>query len=40
VNKYSGFKTNLREKFARVKVFVDFFTNKQPKFLGEKVEIE
>jgi len=40
VDKYYGFKTNLREKFARVKVFVDFFTNKQPKFLGEKVSIE
>ena len=40
VDKYYGFKTNLREKFARVKVFVDFFTNKKPKFLGEKIEIE
>ena len=39
VDKYFGFKTNVREKFARVKVFIDFFTNKQPKFLGEKVEI-
>jgi SanA protein len=40
VAKYYGFKTNLREKFARVKVFVDIFTGKQPKFLGEKIEIE
>ena len=39
VEKYYGFKTNLREKLARVKVFVDFFTNKKPKFLGEKIEI-
>ena len=40
VDKYYGFKTNFREKLARVKVFVDFFTNKKPKFLGEKIEIE
>ena len=39
VDKYYGFKTNMREKFARVKAFVDFCTNKQPKFLGEKVDI-
>ncbi len=35
-----GFKTNLREKFARVKVFVDLLFNKQPKFLGKKITIE
>ncbi|MDR3286762.1 MAG: YdcF family protein [Prevotellaceae bacterium] len=40
VDKYFGFKTNVREKFARVKVFIDFLTHKQPKFLGEKIEIE
>jgi len=40
VEKYAGFKTNLREKFARVKVFVDFVTRKTPKFLGEKIEIK
>ncbi|MDR0829350.1 MAG: YdcF family protein [Prevotellaceae bacterium] len=40
VGKYFGLKTNIREKFARVKVFVDFLTKKQPKFLGEKIEIE
>ena len=40
VEKYYGFKTNQREKFARVKVFIDFLTNKQPKFLGEKIEIK
>lgn len=40
VNMYMGFKTQLREKLARVKVFLDLYvTNKQPKFLGEKIEI-
>jgi len=39
VSKYYGFKTNLREKLARVKVFVDLLTNKKPRFLGEKVFI-
>lgn len=39
VSKYNGFKTKLREKFARVKVFLDFLINKQPKFLGEQIEI-
>ena len=40
VDKYFGFKTNMREKLARVKVFIDFLTNKTPKFLGEKIEIK
>ena len=40
VDAYSGFKTNLREKFARVKVFIDLMTNKKPKYLGEKIVIE
>lgn len=35
-----GLKTNLREKLARVKVFIDFISMKQPKFLGEKIEIK
>jgi SanA protein len=39
VSKYYGFKTNFREKFARIKVFVDLLTNKKPRFLGEKIEI-
>lgn len=39
VNAYAGFKTNLREKFARAKVFVDLITDKEPKFGGEKVLI-
>ncbi len=36
---YAGFKTHVREYFARVKVFLDLLTMKQPKFLGEKIEI-
>ena len=40
VNLYTGFKTQLREKLARVKVFIDLYLiNKQPKFLGDKIEI-
>jgi SanA protein len=35
-----GKKTMLREKFARVKVFVDFLVGTEPKFLGEKIEIK
>lgn len=35
-----SYKTIVREKFARVKVFVDIILNKQPKFLGESVEIK
>lgn len=41
VNLYNDFKTKLREKLARVKVFIDLnILMKQPKFLGEKVEIK
>ena len=32
-------KTKIREKLARVKVFVDYLVNVEPKFLGEKVRI-
>jgi len=40
VNLYVGFKTQLREKLARVKVFIDLYLiNKQPKFLGDKIKI-
>lgn len=39
VQKYYGFKTQLREKFARVKTMIDLLFGKDPKFLGEKVEI-
>ena len=40
VNAYNGFKTQLREKLARVKLFIDLWTNKYPKFLGEPVLIQ
>tara|TARA_R110002051_G_scaffold159536_2_gene230896 strand:+ start:9544 stop:10179 length:636 start_codon:yes stop_codon:yes gene_type:complete len=40
VSSGSGLKVNLREYFARVKVFIDLLTNKQPKFYGEKIEIK
>lgn len=39
VDAYSGFKTQIRERLARVKVFLDLLTRKQPKFLGEKIDI-
>ena len=34
-----GLKTQIREKMARVKVFVDYLFGAKPKFLGEKVDI-
>lgn len=34
-----GLKTRIREKLARVKVFVDYLTGKEPKFLGKKIKI-
>ncbi|MBK7213580.1 MAG: YdcF family protein [Bacteroidales bacterium] len=40
VDVYNGFKTKVREKIARTKVFLDFLFHKQPKFLGEPVEIK
>ena len=40
VNAYNGFKTKVREKFARVKVFIDLVIKKKPKYLGEKIIIE
>jgi len=39
VDAYMGFKTKVREKFARVRVFFDLWTQTQPKFLGEKIII-
>jgi len=39
VNAYNGLKTQIREKFARVKVFIDLIFDKKPKFLGEKIKI-
>ncbi|MEN9303665.1 MAG: hypothetical protein RL264_2094 [Bacteroidota bacterium] len=39
VSQYYGFKTQLREKFARTKMYLDFLFGIQPKFLGEKIKI-
>lgn len=39
VSASAGWKTQLREKLARVKVFMDYWFHKQPKFLGPKVYI-
>lgn len=38
-NRFS-FNTAMREKLARVKVFIDLVLNKQPKYLGDTVIIE
>lgn len=40
VDKEAGFKTNAREKLARVKVFWDFLFDVDPKFGGDKIEIK
>jgi SanA protein len=39
VTRHYGFKTIVREKFARVKLYIDLFFGVEPKFLGEKVLI-
>ncbi len=39
VSTTKGLKTQIREKFARVKVFIDFLIGTKPKFLGEKIII-
>ncbi|WP_321515694.1 ElyC/SanA/YdcF family protein [Marinifilum fragile] len=39
VSMHYGFKTQLREKLARVKMVIDLIFGKKPKFLGEKIEI-
>lgn len=39
VKAYAGLKTNIRELFARVKVFIDLATGKQPHFLGGSIPI-
>ncbi len=39
VSTTQGLKTQLREKLARVKVFLDFMFGNQVKFLGSKIEI-
>lgn len=40
VEAYKGFKTKLREYFARDKVFLDILFGIEPKFLGEKIIIQ
>ena len=40
VNKNYGFKTNVREYFARVKVFIDILTGKEPKYYGAKIRVK
>lgn len=40
VNAYSGFRTKVREKLARVKMFIDIVMDKKPKYLGEKIAVE
>lgn len=37
VNTSFGLRTQIREKLARVKVFVDYLFGTEPKFLGEKI---
>ena len=37
VNAYKGFKTKLRELFARDKMFLDLMFGVKPKFLGERI---
>lgn len=39
VPKNYGAKTRLREKFARIKLILDILNNKQPKYLGEPINI-
>lgn len=39
VNVHYGFKTQVREKFARVKMMLDLTFGKKPKFLGKKIII-
>jgi SanA protein len=40
VSAYNGFKTKLREFFARDKMFLDLIFRVKPKFLGEKITIK
>lgn len=37
VDAYNGFRTKVREKLARVKVFIDLLINIKPRYLGEKI---
>jgi SanA protein len=40
VDRIMGFKTNSREKLARVKAYLDILFRVRPKFLGERVAIQ
>ncbi|MEM6965142.1 MAG: ElyC/SanA/YdcF family protein [Bacteroidota bacterium] len=40
VGRKFGWKTLVREKLARVKLLLDLIIGKQPKFLGDRIEIE
>lgn len=40
INSKFGYRTKIREVFARVKVFIDIAMGTKPKFLGEPVKIE
>ncbi|MEG1379766.1 MAG: ElyC/SanA/YdcF family protein [Bacteroidales bacterium] len=39
LNKYLGIKVRFREKLARVKMFLDLWSGRDPYFLGEQIEI-
>jgi len=39
VKSYNGLRIQLREKLARVKMFIDLLFGVKPKYLGEKIEI-
>lgn len=39
VSAYNGFRTNARELLARVKVFIDILTGKEPRHIGDPVKI-
>ena len=39
IDRRTGVRTNVREIFARVKVFYDLLTRKQPRHLGDQIEI-
>ncbi|MDT0295639.1 vancomycin high temperature exclusion protein [Mesonia ostreae] len=40
VSQHYGFKTSVREYFARTKAFIDIIIGVKPKFLGDKIKIE
>jgi len=40
VTAYYGFKTQIREKLSRVKMYIDLAVGIKPKFLGDKIEIK